>query len=522
MTESPSVFTGRKQEVNKALADLEQTLNPTDNIPNAAQQNGRGLNVYTMSQLMGISGRTQSGERVHGYYDQSLFYLTYDERIAIYRLCAPVNAVVTSRMNTIANMEFEITGEKEQEDEIYEGLKIKKAVYSEFFNSSSVPHRVAAGLLLREIQKYLIDVLPDLSNFDTSVMRWYKKIQAQTVKEAEWIKDWLLQPNQQDRYEEMVKKMTFDLMIHGALALYKQDVGGKLENFHVLPGGTVMPLKQKYVGGNLAFVQVTNNVDEPLIYYPNEIAYANYMPTSARSYGFIPLEALINKIAETLLFDRLMADQADGTKPPEKMIIVTSDSPMGGLGEIEIPLNQGEQKRLEAKVNQPKKNAVVTFSGNKATVVDLSRENTMEIQMMREKDIINIVGMVFQATPLEMNLAGSEDTSGRSTAEVQADTLHSRAVKPIIQIIKNILDREILPFRFGPGWHVNYQVSKNDKEEMELLQTKMATGVYAVNEIRKNDLNLEPFPDRKYDMPPDAGGAPDGSAVNPLNMRNME
>jgi len=511
----------KKNDVNKSLADLEETLNPS-NMPNANYQtNGRGLQVYTMSQLIGISGRTKYGERVHGYYDQSLFYLTYDERIAIYRLCAPVNSVVTSRMNTIANMEFEITGEKEEEDKIYEELKNKKSVYSEFIASSSLPHQVAASLLLKDIQQHLVDVLPDLSNFDTSVMRWYKRIQSQTVEQAEWIKDWLLQPNQQDRYEESVKKMTFDLMIHGAFALYKQEVNKRLENFWVLPGGTVMPLKQKYVGGSSAFVQITNNVDEPLIYYPDEIAYANYMPTSARSYGFIPLEALTNKIAETLLFDKLMADQADGTKPPEKMIIITNDSPFGGTGEIDLPINHDDQKRLETKVNAPKKNAVITFSGNKATVVDLSRENTMEIQMEREKDITNIVGMVFQATPLEMNLSGSEDTSGRSTAEVQADTLHSRAIKPIIQIIKNVIDREILPFRFGPGWKVNYQVSKNDKEEMELLALKMNTGLFAVNEIRKNDLNLEPFTDKSFDVPQGQAAAPDGSKVNPLNMRGI-
>ncbi len=512
-----------RRKVNKALATMNDTLT---NQPNASRTdaNMRGLQVYTLSQLMAITGKTKDGDRVSGYYDQSIFYLNYDERISIYRLCAPVNAVVTGRMNTIAAMDFDIVPDKQEEDKIYDRLKQMKAVFDEYSKSASQPHIIAAGVLLKEIQQTLLDVLPDLSNFDKAALRWHRRIQSQKVEQGEWIKNWILQPNINDRYEEMTKKMVFDLMVHGAMAVYKEIMGGKVENFYLLPGGTVMPLKNKYVGGSQAYVQITNNVDEPLIYFGDELSYANYIPTSARSYGFVPLESLINMIAEDMLFNRLMADQADGTKMPEKMIVIANNNPFAGLeGQQQIPIDPSEQKRLENKINTPRKNAIMTFSGNTVEVVDLSRENTMEFQHARQKDIVNYVGMVFQASPMEMNLSGSENTSGRSTSEAQREIYHAKGVLPIVKIIEMVYNRDIIPYRFGPGWKMDYKSEKNDTEEMELLQKKMATGLFAVNEIRKEDLNLEPFDGDEFNKPPQSGAAqPDGSQTNPLNFRGME
>lgn len=479
-----------------AIADIDRTLNPVQGQAGAGNdQNRRGYNVYTLSQLMSITGKTKDGDIITGSYDQSVFYLNYDERIQIYRLCAPVNAVVTNRMNVISSMNFEVVPDKRDEDRIAEQLKNYRDFSKEIEGSPDIKYIIARGAMQKEINETLPDCLPDLSNFDRSLLRWKKRIQSQHVEDATWIKEWIIQPNVNDRYEEFIKKIVCDLMIHGNFAVYKEVLNGRIENIYPLPGGTVIPLKNKYVGGACAYVQVTNRMDEPQIYFSDEVSYANYMPMTARAYGFIPLEALINKIAETLLFDRLMADQADGTKPPEKMVIITENSPFGDLNkEFNVPLDPDEQQRIEQKINTPKKHSIMTFSGNNAQIVDLSRENTMAIQMQRQKDIREEVGMVFQATPMEMNLSGSDNVSGRSTADAQREIYQSKGINPIIKIIEMVYNRDILPFRVGPGWKIEYDTGKNELEDLEILQRKVNTGLWSINQLRTEELNEQPFP----------------------------
>jgi hypothetical protein len=511
--------------VEKTIADVNETLHPR--IPSLAignETNKRGMNVYTISQLMAITGKDKDGKHLTGTYDQSIFYLNYDERIQIFRLCSPVNAVVSNRMNVIAGLDFDIVSDKKNEDKIAEQLKNYRDFYKEIEKQIDIKYVIAKGSIVRDVQYILPDCLPDLSNFDKAMLRWKKRIQLVNAEESDWIKEWILQPNVNDRYEEFIKKIIFDLLIHGNFAIYKESLGGKIENLYALPGGTVIPLKNKFVSGTNAYVQVTNRMDEPQIFFSDEISYANYMPSTARAYGFIPLEALINKIAESLLFDRLMADQADGTKPPEKMIIIAENSPFGDLGkEFQIPIDPDEQQRIEAKVNAPKKNAIMTFSGNTVQVVDLSRENTMSIQMQRQKDIREEVGMVFQATSMEMNLAGGDNVSGRSTAEAQREIYFSRGINPIIKTIEQVYNRDILPFRFGAGWKLEYKAGKDETEEMELLQRKVQTGLYSVNELRIDELNENPFPGEQFDVPSAAAPQqPDGSNVNPFNFKGIE
>ena len=141
------------------IADLQQTLNMNPGGLREEEFNQRGLQVYTTSQLMGITGRTQDGSRLFGYYDQPIYYLTLDERLAIFRLCAPVNAVVTSRMNTISAMDFEVVPDKKIEDRKYDSLKKMKAVFDEYMGSDSTPHKIAALAISGEIKKALPEIL---------------------------------------------------------------------------------------------------------------------------------------------------------------------------------------------------------------------------------------------------------------------------------------------------------------------------------------------------------------------------
>jgi hypothetical protein len=314
------------------------------------------------------------------------------------------------------------------------------------------------------------------------------------------IKNWLLEPNNGVSWEEYVKKFVFDYMIHGATATYKQWQNNVIENFDTLAGGTVHQILAPYMSGVEAYVQCVSGF-ETQFFYGKEIAYRVASPISGTNRAMIPLESLINKIAESLLFDELMANQADGTKKPEKLVVITnpddifSDEDDPEQGKVGVD----EQKRTEEKLNNPTKNSVITFNGTKATILDLSRENTMSIQSERQRDIREEVAMVFNMSNMEVNLTGSDSTSGRETSESQAEIEQGKGAIPVMRVLANMINKEILPFRY-PGYKMEYSMAKNLKEEYEILKMKMDVGEVTVNSNRE-EKGIKLFPEQKYDRP---------------------
>jgi hypothetical protein len=322
-------------------------------------------------------------------------------------------------------------------------------------------------------------------------------------------------------WSNFAKKWTHSFLIHGATAIYKQLVNGKLTNFDTLPGGTVYKIKSPYFSGVSGYVQAVPGYIEPKIYFSDEISYSEYLPISTRNHGMIPLEALIKKVAEGLLFDDKMARESDGTIPPQKLIIITSNNPFGSMDETEkhdIPLDPVEQKRIEEKIKEPIKNGIVTFFGNNIEVVDLSRADTMGVQMQRQKDIREEVAYVFNATNMEVNLTGSDDTSGRSTSEAQSEIEQGKGIAPIAVELASEVKTGILPLRYGYGLEFEFELGKNEKEEKELDVLMLQTGEMTKNEIREK--YGKPTFGEEYDKP---DGAPEAgqSEMNPIFTRSL-
>jgi hypothetical protein len=244
---------------------------------------------------------------------------------------------------------------------------------------------------------------------------------------------------------------------------------------------------------------------EPKIYFSDEMIFDAYVPVSARSYGLIPIEALINKVSESLLFDRLAAERADGTKPPEKLVILGEQSKMfGDLNSVSfnIPKNQNEQKRIETIVNEERKNAIRVISGvGQPVVADISKADTFSQQSDRQSKLIRDIGFVFNASPFEMSLAGSEFVAGRETAGEQAKQEKERGIYPKVRIIDKTLTNKIIPFKFGSGWIFEHNTGLSEAEQIKLDAQKLSSGSYDVNKIRE-ERGDDPYPEDIYDRPP--------------------
>jgi hypothetical protein len=516
----PSTKKRTKKKVKKQIVAYS---NEVYQRPHDPQEKRRGLQIVHATQLVGLTGRDAQGrlQTVNG--ETPLFYLTIEQRNDIFRLSSPILGVVTSRMNRISGIDFNVEPTKKDEDKIIEHLKSLRGAYREYSNTTELRYLMIRAQIVKRIKEFLPGILPDLNNFDGALTRWRKRILQTCTDKGDEIKAWLQQPNLGTSWEVYIKKFVYDLMIHGSVSTYKQVEKGVIENFDTLPGGTVYKIRNPYFGGAEAYIQYIAGY-EPQVFFADEMSHVQYIPTSSKSYSYIPLECLINQVSESLLFNDLMAKQADGTKPPEKLVIVTDNkNPFGDFDKEDIvPMDTAEQKREETKMNEPRKGAIMTFSGNDAKVIDLSRENTMAIQNQRQKDIREEVAMVFNMSNMEINLTGSDDTSGRSTSEAQSDIEQGKGITPILKMIENLINHHILPFRYGPGYTFKYQTAKNELKERQLDSIKLQNGEITVNENRERH-NEPVFEGEEYNKPRGSQLGQVGSdEINPLMVRNVE
>jgi len=489
----------------------------------AHQKGRRGVNIYTLSDLLSVTGEDKYGNVLAGTIQQNLFTLSLDERVQVYRKCDPVFGLVTGRAKRIAGLKWNVKKVTKEDDRIEAYIKMA----SELFKEWSEP-TIKGQVIRARCMKYVLDILPDakpdLSNVSAALARWKRRNKMAYDDKSQEAMDWLHEPNSEDNFNQFIQKTVIDLMVHGGVGWYKERLGGLIENVYVLPGGTVLPFRSTFVGGGTAYVQILNGIP-PKVYFTDEITYIPYSPNSMLSYGAVPLEALVNKVAEYLMFDEQAAQKADGTSAPEKLIVMNDQFPFGDeeLGkDLSVPLTREEQSKIETLMNEPRRNAIRVLTGyggqGQPTVVDLSRESTFSTQSDRQDKILRAVAIVFNVSNVEINLTGSDDTSGRSTSESQQDSDQQKGWAPIAMQLEDSINTDILPQKFGHGYILESEKGLNDKQKVELLKAKLETGAYSVNEVR-TAAGEEPYPEREYDRPKESVQA-DGSAMSPFNMRS--
>ena len=494
----------------------------------ARKKGRRGANIYTLSDLLSVTGESKTGQIIAGQIQQNLFTLSLDERVQIYRKCGPVFGLITGRANRISGLSWHIKNINKDEDRAEAYLKMASDLFREF-GAASVKHALVRMRCRAVARKFLPDLLDDFSNFIPAMMRWKRRNKIRQEDRCSQIEDWMAHPNGQRNLKEFTAETIIDMHTHGAAAWYKWRPAstGMVENVYNLPGGTVLPFRSMFVGGGMAWAQVINGVP-PMIYFNSEISYLTYAPNSALSYGAVPLEALVNRIAEMLLFEEQAAMKADGTSAPEKLVVMNEMFPYGDeeLGaQLATPMSQQEQSRIETLMNEPRRNAIRLLTGHGGqgtpTVVDLSRESTFAAQSDREDKILRVVAIVFNASNIEINLTGSTDTSGRNTSEAQQESDQAKGWVPVAIAYQDKWNQEILAERWGTEYELDSDKGLTEKEQVELEQAKMATGTYDINKIR-TERGDEPYPETEYDRPPGGSAAPkppDGTRGNPLMVR---
>ena len=166
-----------------------QYSNEQGTLPLSPDQNQRGIQVYYMSSLSGVTGKDKQGKLQTSRVEQPYFYLTISQRNEIFRLCSPVFGVVTSRMNRISSLNYTVKPIKEIDEQIAEDLKSQKEIYDEYADVLDYGHMMIRAKAFNNIKDHIPEIKPDLSNFNAALLRWKKSFQRITQAKSEEIQD---------------------------------------------------------------------------------------------------------------------------------------------------------------------------------------------------------------------------------------------------------------------------------------------------------------------------------------------
>jgi hypothetical protein len=414
-----------------------------------------------------------------------------------------LRGVVDNRCQAIKSVDWTVTPFKRMEDEIAEEIRTCKEIMEE--NAGQLPWTRSwfiAEECERRIRQRLPDLLFDFSNYDQALARNMRKMRRQQTDSADQIREFYMRLNNQQTWAQWVHGYMADKMIHGRAAGRRFD-DGRLMNF---PGGTLYRIRSERLGEWQLFIQYASefaNIMTPQIFYEDEVYNEPYIINSFFADGLTPIDALILIATEVLKFDEKMVEWADDERPPDKLVAFGRQPQGLNPGEFpaDDPLPPDEQRRIEYKLNERTKDGpVATVSGvGTPMLLDLTGADTFAFQQMRSKDHKNLVGLLFQATPMELNEAGSADTSGRNTSDAQADILMSRGVMPLTGGLEDQMNLYEIPRTFGPGWVFRLEAPRNVRELIENAVHKMPFA--SINQIREEDFGWEPYPEADYSRP---------------------
>ena len=482
-------------------------------------KNDRGINIYNLGELEGTRGRTDYGNFVQGTVQRPIFVLSVNDRVEIFKRASMLQGVVTNRAKRVSALNWKVVRKDQDFDNLIFAAKEAKEIFDEFAGNDMDDYYVRY-MAHQRIKRLIPGVKDDMSNFDSALRRYRKQILRKNEIKATEIESWLKYPSPGMSFADFRHTYVIDQMIHGGTAIYKMYSGDALSTMHILPGGSIFPYRGAFVGGPELYFQIIPTF-EVKAYYAKEISYVRYVPVSWQTLGELPLEALVNKVAETILFDKRSADQADGTKPPEKAIAFgKQSSPYGGLTSdmFDDTLDVTEQKKIETKLNQARREAVITLSGvGHPAVIDLSKADTFPYQMQRQDKLLRDIALVYNMTNMEVNLAGGEFTSGKETSDTQKEIEQEKGIGPIVKKFQDFINHDIIPYRYGQGYEFEFDIGLSEQEQVELEQKMMATNTYSINEVREKRGD-NPWPEDEYNRPQGPAGQPDGSVANPFTI----
>ena len=111
----------KKQSVEEIVhKTMQNYYNPNVyNYPYSQRDNNkRGLNIVSIGDLISATGRDKEGNLITTGTEWPYFYLSVWQRMEMVRLSSPIFGIITSRMNRVSAIDFNIVPKKSIEDRL--------------------------------------------------------------------------------------------------------------------------------------------------------------------------------------------------------------------------------------------------------------------------------------------------------------------------------------------------------------------------------------------------------------------
>jgi HK97 family phage portal protein len=235
-----------------------------------------------------------------------------------------------------------------------------------------------------------------------------------------------------------------------------------------------------------------NPQGKPIKFSPDEILYFQLNPSSRSPYGVAPLE-----IVEDIIDYMIDSARAQSKYWKNGMFVG---------GQIDMPevKDFNELKRyqayFESKLRGSRKFGkwIVTGGGTDVKTIPFNAQQMQWVES--QKWFAKIVFAMFKVTPSEL---GFTEDLNRATGIQQMEINKSHAVMPVLQLLQDTINRQIVWKHFNEDVMFEYDATlclADKKLQSEIDSVRLDKGIISVNEVRDRD-GLEKWEDEKWNMP---------------------
>jgi HK97 family phage portal protein len=289
-----------------------------------------------------------------------------------------------------------------------------------------------------------------------------------------------------ESFSNIIRKLVRDLLIYDAAVIEKtfNKDGTILELFardastfevSIDRHGIIQGYNQK----------VYTPSEQSVNFSPDEIIYMVLNARTSSPYGAPALDSLTNEISAAMFASQLIAKSFEYDEVPPGIL---------NLGKIGQVAYDRAREYFKEKRGSGRKNFELTIVHDTDNVewIPLTKD-PQELQLSELIDKVNrMIFRCFGVTPTEM---GSVEDINRATAQVQENISRSKLIIPIIRMLEEYINSEVIWRHLSPAIRLEFKAPKEVNPDLVLDECKIFTdtGIWSVNDARKK-LGDKPIP----------------------------
>jgi len=294
---------------------------------------------------------------------------------------------------------------------------------------------------------------------------------------------WLRAPMKGKTWQQWTTMLVNDLLLYdaGAVEKVREENEQFLQELVVRRSDDFWPLGDEH-GDVSEFEQRVNG--KAVAFVPDDLIYFNLFPNTTTARGLPILEALLNEVIGILRYSERAMMTLDASEIPPGILFLTGVAGRAAEDTIQSFIKDKGNDHKMRVLHFPKPGA------GTAEWVKLDH-SPKEITMGEIADQIRrSIYRAFGVFPVEMGLT---DGMPRASAQVQLDASASHLLRPILELLQEILTTQVLPLLIPEEWRglvrfaFDFTRDLTPQEEKDLAEADRKLidgGIASRNEVR--------------------------------------